>query len=243
DGEGVPGALPRRPSLRRRRGPGALPAPGRGGQPRPRPPRRRHQQGQMSVSRKGARGAKEALPFAPLAPLRETCSPTTEGRAMTLTDLRHHYRAVRRQTERLCAPLAVDDYQVQAAPEVSPPKWHLAHTTWFFETFVLRPFLPAYRPFHPRFEYLFNSYYERVGTFHPKAGRAVLSRPTVEEVYRYRAHVDAAVGELTDSPAGGRDDLAARVTLGLHHEQQHQELLLMDVKLNFAANPLRPAYH
>jgi ergothioneine biosynthesis protein EgtB len=154
------------------------------------------------------------------------------------------YRAVRAQTERLCAPLAVDDYQVQSVPEVSPPKWHLAHTSWFFETFLLRPFAPGYRPFRPGFDYLFNSYYETVGAFHPRAARGVLSRPTVEEVYRYRAHVDAAMAGLLagGSPAGG-PELAFRVTLGFNHEQQHQELLLMDVKRNFAANPLQPAYH
>jgi ergothioneine biosynthesis protein EgtB len=165
---------------------------------------------------------------------------TTEG----LGPLRDRYRAVRRQTERLCAPLAVDDYQVQSAPEVSPPKWHMAHTTWFFETFLLRHFRPDCRPFHPRYEYLFNSYYETVGAFHPRARRGLLSRPTVEEVYRYRAHVDQEMtGLIERAPEAERAELAFRVTLGLNHEQQHQELLLMDVKHNLAANPLRPAYH
>ncbi len=156
--------------------------------------------------------------------------------------LAERYRAVRRQTERLCAPLAPDDYQIQSAPEVSPPKWHLAHTSWFFETFLLRQFEPRYRPFHPRYEYLFNSYYETVGTFHPRGRRGLLSRPTVEEIYRYRAHIDEAMGGLIET-MGGRGEVVSRVTLGLHHEQQHQELLLMDVKHIFAANPLRPAYH
>ncbi len=158
--------------------------------------------------------------------------------------LLEQYRAVRRQTERLCAPLAVDDYQIQSGPETSPPKWHLAHTTWFFEAFLLRAFVADHRPFHPRYDYLFNSYYESVGAFHPKAARAVLSRPTVEDVYRYRSHVDDGVGELIETAAEGRwPEIAFRVTLGINHEQQHQELLLMDVKHNFAANPLRPAYH
>jgi ergothioneine biosynthesis protein EgtB len=156
--------------------------------------------------------------------------------------LLERYRTVRRQMERLCAPLAADDYQVQSTPEVSPPKWHLAHTSWFFETFLLRALDPHYRPFHPRYEYLFNSYYETVGTFHPRNRRGLLSRPTVEEIYRYRAHIDEAMGGLIGR-AGDRGEVAFRVTLGLHHEQQHQELLLMDVKYNFAANPLRPAYH
>jgi ergothioneine biosynthesis protein EgtB len=156
--------------------------------------------------------------------------------------LLEHYRTVRRQTERLCAPLAADDYQIQSAPEVSPPKWHLAHTSWFFETFLLRALDPHYCPFHPRYEYLFNSYYETVGTFHPRNRRGLLSRPTVEEIYRYRAHTDEAMAGLIER-AGGHGEVASRVTLGLHHEQQHQELLLMDIKYNFAANPLRPAYH
>jgi ergothioneine biosynthesis protein EgtB len=158
--------------------------------------------------------------------------------------LRDRYRAVRRQTERLCAPLAVDDYQVQSIPEVSPPKWHLAHTTWFFETFLLRHFRPDYHPFHARYEYLFNSYYETVGAFHPRAQRGLLSRPTVEEVYRYRAHVDQEMTALIERAGEGvQAELTFRVTLGLNHEQQHQELLLMDIKHNLAANPLRPAYH
>jgi ergothioneine biosynthesis protein EgtB len=154
------------------------------------------------------------------------------------------YRAVRQQTERLCAPLAVDDYQVQSVPEVSPPKWHLAHTSWFFETFLLTPFLPGYRPFHPLYGHLFNSYYETVGTFHPRTERGHLSRPTVDEVRRYRERIDECTTALIAEAAAERwGDVAARAALGLEHEQQHQELLLMDVKRNFAANPLRPAYH
>src|SRR5262249_37762503 len=158
--------------------------------------------------------------------------------------LRDRYRAVRRQTERLCAPLAVDDYQIQSTAEVSPPKWHLAHTTWFFETFLVRHFRPDYRPFHPHYEYLFNSYYQTVGAFHPRTQRGLLSRPTVEEVYRYRAHVDQEMTALIEGAVERTHaELAFRVTLGLNHEQQHQELLLMDIKHNLAANPLRPAYH
>jgi ergothioneine biosynthesis protein EgtB len=153
------------------------------------------------------------------------------------------YRVVRDQTERLCAPLATDDYQIQSALETSPPKWHLAHVSWFFETFLLAPQMPEYRPFHPGFEYLFNSYYESVGSFHPRSQRGLISRPTVEDVYRYRRHVDDAMLALMHSvPDALWDVTAFRATLGLHHEQQHQELLLMDIKHNFAANPLRPAY-
>jgi ergothioneine biosynthesis protein EgtB len=157
--------------------------------------------------------------------------------------LLEQYHAVRAQSEALCSPLAVDDYQIQTIPEVSPPKWHLAHVTWFFETFLLKAYRPGYRPFHPRFEYLFNSYYETVGRFHPRPERGLLSRPTVEEVYRYRAYVDECMTSLILEAADERwEDLAFRVMLGLHHEQQHQELLLMDIKHNFAMNPLRPAY-
>jgi ergothioneine biosynthesis protein EgtB len=159
------------------------------------------------------------------------------------TQLVAQYLEVRAQTERLCEPLAVDDYQIQSVLETSPPKWHLAHASWFFETFLLKPFARNYRPFHPHFEYVFNSYYETVGSFHPRAQRGLLSRPTVEDVYRYRAHVDAAMLSLVQSISEVQwSQLAYRVTMGLHHEQQHQELLLMDIKHNFALNPLQPAY-
>jgi ergothioneine biosynthesis protein EgtB len=153
------------------------------------------------------------------------------------------YLAVRRETELLCEPLAIEDYGIQAMPDVSPPKWHLAHTSWFFETFVLQPYLPGYQVFHPRFGYLFNSYYQTVGSFFPRPQRGLLSRPTVEEVYRYRAHVDAAMAKLAAvADASRRDRIIFRTVLGLHHEQQHQELLLTDIKYNFVFNPLRPAY-
>lgn len=157
--------------------------------------------------------------------------------------LADRYRTVRADSETLCAPLAIEDYGIQAMPDVSPPKWQLAHTTWFFENFILLPYARGYRVFHPRFGFLFNSYYATVGSFFPRAQRGLLARPTVEEVYRYRAHVDAAIAELLDSaPESIRAEIAPRVELGLHHEQQHQELLLTDIKYNFAINPLRPVY-
>ena len=157
--------------------------------------------------------------------------------------LAERFRAVRGTTERLCRPLAPDDYQIQAVVEVSPTKWHLAHVTWFFETFVLGAFASGYRPFDPRFTGLFNSYYETVGRFHPRATRHVLSRPTVEQVYLYRSHVDQALQALIpDVPEDRWDEFSTRLTLGLNHEQQHQELLLTDIKRNFSANPLFPAY-
>ncbi len=149
------------------------------------------------------------------------------------------YEQVRHFTERLCAPLAIEDYVVQSMPDVSPAKWHLAHTTWFFETFVLAAARPDYRPFHPRYCYLFNSYYNAVGERYARPRRGLLSRPTVDEIYRYRAHVDAAMGDLlADEPP----PLAGVIELGLHHEQQHQELILTDLKHVFSCNPLWPAY-
>ena len=152
------------------------------------------------------------------------------------------YQAVRTASETLCAPLAIEDYGIQGMPDVSPPKWHLAHTTWFFENFILVPYGGGYRVFHPRYAYLFNSYYETVGDFFPRSARGLLARPTVEEIYRYRAHVDAAMAELLGGARPPHPDIAFRTALGLHHEQQHQELLLTDIKYNFALNPLRPVY-
>ncbi len=157
--------------------------------------------------------------------------------------LRARYVEVRRQTEALCRPLAVEDYVIQSMPDVSPPKWHLAHTTWFFETFLLRPYAARYSVFHPQYDFLFNSYYQTVGSPYPRAQRGLLARPTVEEIYRYRAHVDGAMTELLGHcRAENAQAVSARATLGLHHEQQHQELLLTDIKHIFALNPLRPAY-
>jgi ergothioneine biosynthesis protein EgtB len=150
------------------------------------------------------------------------------------------YAEVRQVTERLCEPLATEDYVVQSMPDVSPTKWHLAHTSWFFETFVLSDALPDYTPFHPRYAYLFNSYYNAVGDRHPRPQRGLLTRPTVGEIFRYRRHVDDAMAHLlTAAPA---EAVAAVTTLGLHHEQQHQELLLTDIKHVLASNPLHPAY-
>ena len=149
------------------------------------------------------------------------------------------YSTVRAQSLALCRPLAPDDYGVQPILDASPPKWHLAHTTWFFETFLLRAFVHDYKPFHPAFEVLFNSYYEGVGEQFPRPLRGTLSRPTVTEVMDYRAHVDEAMAKLVDS-----DDplVQDRIELGLHHEQQHQELLVTDLKANLGLNPLKPPY-
>jgi ergothioneine biosynthesis protein EgtB len=153
------------------------------------------------------------------------------------------YEETRSLTEQLCAPLAVEDFGVQSMPDASPTKWHLAHTTWFFETFVLAGRDPSYRPFHPQFGSLFNSYYNSVGPFWTRSQRGILSRPTVAEVYRYREHVDRAMRLLLHD--GGPDlppEIRERIVLGVNHEQQHQELLLTDLKHAFASNPLRPVY-
>jgi ergothioneine biosynthesis protein EgtB len=153
------------------------------------------------------------------------------------------FQQVRSDSEALCKPLATEDYVVQTTAEASPAKWHLAHVTWFFETFVLESFAPSYRPFHPAYRELFNSYYQQVGRMHPRAERGFLSRPTVDEVYAYRRHVDGAVIELLQgSPSRDAAEIARRLRIGIHHEQQHQELLLTDIKRNLSVNPLWPAY-
>ena len=157
--------------------------------------------------------------------------------------LAKRYVEVRGLSETLASPLSPEDQQVQSMPDVSPTKWHLAHVTWFFETFLLSPYLPGYEPFDPAFGYLFNSYYEGVGARHPRPDRGLLSRPPVSEVIAYRAHVDGAMVRLFETLS---DDAWAEpaelIELGLNHEQQHQELLLMDIKHVLSRNPLRPAY-
>jgi ergothioneine biosynthesis protein EgtB len=150
------------------------------------------------------------------------------------------YRDVRAVTERLAAPLSPEDCQVQSMPDASPVKWHLAHTTWFFETFLLAPAVADYRPFHPSFGYLFNSYYNAVGDRHPRPQRGLLTRPTLGEILRYRAYVDDRMLDLLASGRG--EKFADLVTLGLHHEQQHQELIVTDIKHALSCNPLQPAY-
>ena len=167
-------------------------------------------------------------------------SRTPSERAGVMAD---RYRAVRAQTVALTAPLSTEDMVIQAMPDVSPPKWHLAHTAWFFETFILAPHTPGYRAFHPRFGYLFNSYYNQLGAFHARPQRGLLARPTTAEVLAYRAHVDEhMLALLREADGPTQADLTPLVELGLQHEQQHQELLLMDVKYNFHGNPLHPAY-
>ena len=150
------------------------------------------------------------------------------------------YAEVRGQTERLCDPLQTEDYGVQPMADASPPKWHLAHTTWFFETFILKPFHTGYVSFNDKFEYLFNSYYNGVGEPFPRASRGFLSRPTVAQVYAYRRYVDDAIVDLLEG--ADHAEVLRRLVLGCHHEQQHQELLITDLKYNFGHNPLFPVY-
>ncbi|PLX56103.1 MAG: ergothioneine biosynthesis protein EgtB [Chromatiales bacterium] len=155
-------------------------------------------------------------------------------------DLKDRYRRVRQQSLYLCESLQTEDFVAQSMPDVSPTKWHLAHTSWFFENFLLVPHLSGYRQFDERFDYLFNSYYYTVGQMHLRSQRGLLTRPTVAEVRAYREHVDAQMDRLLDGAAGTRLDHL--LTLGLNHEQQHQELMLTDIKHVLSVNPLQPAY-
>ncbi|MCE4537012.1 ergothioneine biosynthesis protein EgtB [Pelomonas sp. P7] len=148
-------------------------------------------------------------------------------------------RATRARSLQLAAPLSDEDAQLQSMPDASPAKWHLAHTTWFFETLVLAPYLPDYRLFDERWPRLFNSYYESLGPRHARPQRGLLSRPSMAEVRAYRAHVDAALADLLPVASAEARGL---IELGCHHEQQHQELLLTDILHAFSCNPLLPAY-
>jgi len=150
------------------------------------------------------------------------------------------FRAVRAATMDFCAPLTPEDMMVQSSPEASPVKWHLAHTSWFFETFVLSEFVAAYLPFHPDFHWLFNSYYKALGEMPEKKLRASFSRPPLDAILAYRCHVDAAICRLLEQTP--EDEALRRIMLGLEHEQQHLELAATDIKHAFFTNPLHPAY-
>lgn len=156
------------------------------------------------------------------------------------SSLMERYFAVRKYSEFICEPLLIEDYVVQPISDVSPPKWHLAHTTWFFEEVILAKYLEDYQRFHPRYSYLFNSYYDGVGERVPRTERGNLSRPTVNDIHEYRAHVDEnMIRLLSDVPEG----VPELIELGMHHEQQHQELLYTDIKFILGHNPLYPIYH
>ena len=155
--------------------------------------------------------------------------------------LLERYLTLREMTRKLAEPLSPEDCAIQSMPDASPTKWHLAHTSWFFETFVLEPSGTGYRPFHPAFRVLFNSYYNGVGEKHPRPQRGFLSRPSLDDVLAYRAHVDEALASRLESGSIAAEGLAL-VELGIQHEQQHQELILTDLKHLLSCNPLKPVY-
>jgi ergothioneine biosynthesis protein EgtB len=156
---------------------------------------------------------------------------------------RDRFHEVRRFTNALCAGLEPEDYVVQSMPDVSPTKWHLAHTTWFFETFILKKFVSGYRPEVPEYAYLFNSYYNAAGDMHQRDLRGLISRPTVQEAHRYRTSIDSHIADLfAEADDELLDEIEPLLVLGIHHEQQHQELLVTDIKHVFAQNPLYPVY-
>jgi ergothioneine biosynthesis protein EgtB len=169
------------------------------------------------------------------------CSTAADPSVASHESLLEQFRRVRRFTEKVCEPLVTEDYVIQSMPDVSPTRWHLAHTTWFFETFVLKPFVPGYESKYDAFTYLFNSYYNTVGKQFPRAQRGLLSRPSVAEIWSYRHSVEqilaewAATNELPE-------EVQAVIELGIHHEQQHQELMLTDIKHVLSRNPLFPVY-
>jgi ergothioneine biosynthesis protein EgtB len=168
---------------------------------------------------------------------------TLSTQSASKADFVEQYQRVRRFTEQLCEPLATEDYVIQSMPDVSPTKWHIAHVTWFWETFLLFPALPGYQSLHPQYAYLFNSYYNTLGQRHCRPKRGLISRPTVKETYAYRRYVDEHVLDLVEQLDEGRlTELSPIMTLGLHHEQQHQELMLADIKHVFSCNPFSPAY-
>lgn len=162
------------------------------------------------------------------------------ARPLHPSELAARFSAIRAQSLHLAAPLSAEDQTVQSIPDTSPTKWHLAHTTWFFETFILQPNDPAYRVFDPAFNFLFNSYYEQIGPRHARPMRGLLTRPALETVHTYREHVDAAITSLLAT--GPANSILETLELGLHHEQQHQELLLTDIKHVLSCNPTSPAY-
>lgn len=153
------------------------------------------------------------------------------------------YLETRERSLQICAPLETEDYVIQTMPDVSPPKWHLAHTSWFFETFLLSVFDTSYHCYHPQYDTLFNSYYVTHSDPYPRPARGLLSRPTVDEVMTYRAHIDRAMMKLIQGSTQQQwSKLSPLITLGINHEQQHQELLLTDIKHILSLNPLQPAY-
>jgi len=170
-------------------------------------------------------------------------SPDAKRHDVAAKPLLDRYAEVRAFTDELCHPLETEDYVIQTMADVSPTKWHLAHTSWFFETFVLTPHYPGYVSPHPAFAFLFNSYYNAIGDMHPRPHRGSLSRPTVAEIFAYREHVDGHITSLLEGlDKRSCGDIVSIIELGIHHEQQHQELILSDIKHVFSKNPLQPSY-
>jgi ergothioneine biosynthesis protein EgtB len=199
---------------------------------------------QPSIQARTGRVGAPADRLDPLSPDRPTVDQSLSGgefAGFTAAELTERFLDVRAATEALARPLSAEDQMVQSMPDVSPTKWHRAHTTWFFETFVLGGHLEGYSP-DPTYGYLYNSYYEGVGARHPRPDRGLVTRPTLQEVVDYRRRIDAAVIELLAHPDGVSAELGALIELGLHHEQQHQELLLMDIKHVLSALLVRPGY-
>ncbi|ART62832.1 ergothioneine biosynthesis protein EgtB [Kushneria marisflavi] len=169
--------------------------------------------------------------------------PTDTADAAHTREWLRRFQRVRRASEALCAPLETEDYMVQSMADVSPPKWHLAHVSWFFEAFILTPYLKGYETPDPAYDFLFNSYYETHGKPFPRHLRGTISRPTVKQVYHFRAHIDREMERLLSAPPLEHlDEIIDRLEIGLHHEQQHQELLVMDIKHILSCNPLHPVY-
>lgn len=167
--------------------------------------------------------------------------PSNAGADLGAVTTMDRYSATRRTSMALAAPLSAEDCQAQSMPDASPVKWHLAHTTWFFETFILARYQPGYQVFHPQYRVLFNSYYNAIGDRHPRPQRGLLTRPPLSDVQAYRRHVDDAMLRLAESMEGDAE-FAALVELGVHHEQQHQELILTDLKHLLSCNGLFPEY-
>lgn len=177
-----------------------------------------------------------------VAPVDFGASPAAKERDSTVDALLVRFRQIRATSVALAAPLSAEDCQVQSMPDASPVKWHLAHTTWFFETFILSAYIDGYQPYSPIYKVLFNSYYNAVGDKHPRAARGMLSRPPLSDVLAYRAHVDHAMESLCQGKRANSPKVNGLLEIGLNHEQQHQELILTDVKHMLSCNPLRPAY-
>ena len=171
----------------------------------------------------------------------ETSVPGVERTAHAQLSLSDQFSRLRARTDALAVPLSPEDCQVQPMSDTSPIKWHLAHTTCFFETFILEPYADDYRAFDPAFKVLFNSYYNGIGDKHPRPERGLLSRPSLDRIREYRSHVDAAMLKFLASPSHAAA-VHSLITLGLNHEQQHQELMLTDLKHMLSMNPCAPVY-